>query len=87
MSRTYGSMNNSRHHEVTAMSATYSHLRGWHSGVQVHFDPDGETDRWIVYMTSGSGRGNDLIRVGTVIDTADGPHWDPGTVTRSWMRR
>jgi hypothetical protein len=77
MARTYGSMNNSRGNEVTAMGAKYAHLRGWHTGVRVQFSEEGEADSFLVYMTSGSNGTTADTYLGKVVQTPDGNTWVP----------
>lgn len=77
MARTYLSGNNSRGGRVTGMNATYSHLRGWDSGVYVHFEPDGDADRFAVRMTGGSNGSHEETPLGFVTSTPDGPQWTP----------
>lgn len=78
MARTYLSGNNSRGGEVTAAMATYAHLRGWNAGVQVHASrTEEDRDVFLVYMTAGSNGGDADKFLGTVIDTPDGPRWEP----------
>jgi len=81
MSRFYGSMDNSRGHEVTAMSPSYAHLRGWGAGVMVRAFEAGDkkhpVDGFQVYMTCGSGGSGAQVLLGTVFHTADGPQFVP----------
>lgn len=81
MSRFYGSMDNSRGREVTAMSPSYAHLRGWRAGVKVMTAEAGDkktpVDAFTIWATCGSSGSGETKLIGTLYDTADGPRFVP----------
>lgn len=79
MARTYLTTNNSRGNPVTAMSPTFVHFRGWNAGVYVMaILRKNEPDKFAIYMSNGSngGAGQDVF-LGLIIDTPEGPKWEP----------
>lgn len=79
MSRFYGMVQGKRGGAArTATDPTHVNLNGWNCGVQVQpMDAEGK-DAFVIYMTGGSNHASNMVQIGVVFDTADGPYFVPG---------
>lgn len=67
MSRFYGMVQGKRGGAArTATDPTHVNLNGWNCGVQVQ------------PMDGGSNHASNMVQIGVVFDTADGPYFVPG---------
>lgn len=86
MSRFYMTGSNSRGNTVSAAGRSTEqdvHLRGWRAGVEVIARPnpdDPKLDRFTIYATSGSSGRLSGKLIGHVIETEDGPVFEPAEV-------
>ncbi len=78
--RLYLSFTNRRGNEGSAGLASGStvHARGWNAGVRVRANgPKDGRDSFDIYMTGGSGGAGSDRLLGTVMDTPNGPVFEP----------
>lgn len=78
MSRFYGTMRSRRGNDRTATDPAHVTLNGWTCGVQVQpADIDGK-DGFVIYATGGSNHVVNMMQIGVVVESADGPYFIPG---------